>query len=366
MCRVTMQQGASPDQTVTFSIADTLDLRIAISRIAKLPGMAEASDLDRSLVATMISELGTNIIKYAGRGQISARMITLAEGRAIEVTARDMGPGIADISLALQDHYSTGNSLGLGLPAVQRMSDAFSISSQPGQGTLVVARKLIGAGAGRVFVAARPQVRAASKGPARQEPSGIKTWEAGACVRPMPGTIRGGDAALILETPTRLLLAIVDVTGHGETAGRLRSRIEAQLQAQPGKEITALMRDLHELMIGTIGAAVGLMSIDLTTARFAYIGVGNTGASRVAGERWRGLSKDGLLGARFPTPLPQEGQLMPEDTLLFWTDGISEKLCSKYVIENRSVPAETLARRAVRTFGKLHDDAGCLIFRWLA
>jgi serine/threonine-protein kinase RsbT len=58
----------------------------------------------------------------------------------IEVTARDRGPGIANVEQALADHFSTGGTLGLGLPGVRRLVDDFTIESQPGQGTEVTIR----------------------------------------------------------------------------------------------------------------------------------------------------------------------------------------------------------------------------------
>ncbi len=93
------------------------------------------------MIATAVSELANNIIKYAGRGEILMNRI-IAENRAgMEVIARDRGPGIADIQKAMADHYSTGDTLGLGLPGVKRMMDEFELASQPGKGTTVTIRK---------------------------------------------------------------------------------------------------------------------------------------------------------------------------------------------------------------------------------
>ena len=59
-------------------------------------------------------------------------------GRAgIEVVASDEGPGIPDIERALQDGYTTGGGLGLGLPGARRLVDDFDIESAPSQGTTV-------------------------------------------------------------------------------------------------------------------------------------------------------------------------------------------------------------------------------------
>ena len=51
------------------------------------------------------------------------------------------GPGIADVGLAMTDHYSSGGTLGIGLPGVRRMMDEFEIVSEPNQGTSITIRK---------------------------------------------------------------------------------------------------------------------------------------------------------------------------------------------------------------------------------
>lgn len=94
-----------------------------------------------ALLATAVSELGTNIIKYAGRGEIAIEPIERDGKRGLQVRAIDNGPGIADIDAAMQDHHSTGGTLGLGLSGVKRMMDEFEIRSQPQRGTSVVVIK---------------------------------------------------------------------------------------------------------------------------------------------------------------------------------------------------------------------------------
>ena len=126
-----------------FFITNEMDVTMAVMRAGKLDIMRDASEVDCSLIATIVSELGSNIAKYAGRGYVSVSRVERCDGVHIEVTAEDSGPGIGDISQAMQDHFSTGGTLGLGLPGVRRMADEFSITSQRGQGTRVSARKLI-------------------------------------------------------------------------------------------------------------------------------------------------------------------------------------------------------------------------------
>jgi serine/threonine-protein kinase RsbT len=93
---------------------------------------------DQALIATSISELARNIVNYAKSGRIDITRLDSGRRRGLQVVASDRGPGIADLSVAMTDGFSTGNSLGLGLPGTRRMVDDFHISSEPGKGVKVI------------------------------------------------------------------------------------------------------------------------------------------------------------------------------------------------------------------------------------
>ena len=99
----------------------------------------QATDL--ALIATAISELARNIVRYAGRGEIQLKLLNDGNKRGLQVVASDSGPGIPDIERALESGYSTSGSLGLGLPGVRRLMDDMEIQSEVGKGTTVKARK---------------------------------------------------------------------------------------------------------------------------------------------------------------------------------------------------------------------------------
>jgi serine/threonine-protein kinase RsbT len=92
---------------------------------------------DVTMIATAISEIARNITSYAGRGEVRVG-VQYRDGRqALVVRAEDDGPGIADIERALEDGYSTGRGLGLGLPGARRLMDRLVVESSPGKGTVV-------------------------------------------------------------------------------------------------------------------------------------------------------------------------------------------------------------------------------------
>jgi serine/threonine-protein kinase RsbT len=92
---------------------------------------------DLTLLATAISEVARNITAYAGEGEIVVSVRNNGGRLGIRVVARDAGPGIDDVDLALRDGYSTGDGLGLGLPGARRLVDEFAIDTAPGRGTVV-------------------------------------------------------------------------------------------------------------------------------------------------------------------------------------------------------------------------------------
>ena len=113
---------------------DVVAARRAARELAASIGF-EPTDL--TLLATAISEVARNITAYAGKGEIVVSVRNSGGRLGIRVVARDAGPGIDDVDLALRDGYSTGEGLGLGLPGARRLVDEFAIETAPGRGTVV-------------------------------------------------------------------------------------------------------------------------------------------------------------------------------------------------------------------------------------
>jgi len=125
------------DAVSRIAIESDADVVTARQRARELAADLELSSTDQTLLATAISEVARNITTYATRGEELVSIDQDDNRRGIRVVARDQGPGIEDIDRALQDGYTTGGGLGLGLPGARRLVDDFSIDSTPGQGTTV-------------------------------------------------------------------------------------------------------------------------------------------------------------------------------------------------------------------------------------
>lgn len=124
-----------------ISIQSDVDIVGARQKGRGLAAQLGFSSSDLTLIATAISELARNILLYAKRGEIILKLVEQGETRGIIVTAHDEGPGIPDISRALEAGFSTSRSLGLGLPGVRRLMDEFEIVSEVGSSTTVTVKK---------------------------------------------------------------------------------------------------------------------------------------------------------------------------------------------------------------------------------
>jgi serine/threonine-protein kinase RsbT len=130
----------SETRVTIHSDADIISARKAVRDLAEGVGFG-GSDL--TVIATAISEIARNIIEYAGSGEIVLKQTQQGVRRGILVVAKDRGPGIPDVELAMQDGYSTSKGIGLGLPGARRLMDEFEVDSKVGKGTTVTMKKWV-------------------------------------------------------------------------------------------------------------------------------------------------------------------------------------------------------------------------------
>jgi serine/threonine-protein kinase RsbT len=129
------------DIEARITIRGDSDVARAIVHANRMSKTARFHPVDQSRIATAVSELARNILKYAGHGEVRLRQILERGRHGMEIVAEDKGPGIPDKESALADHFSSSGTLGLGLPGVRRMMDEFALESETGQGTRVTVKK---------------------------------------------------------------------------------------------------------------------------------------------------------------------------------------------------------------------------------
>ncbi len=119
---------------------DVVRVRQAVRARAVAAGF---SLIDQTKIVTAASEIARNTVDYGGGGEMRLEVLRNRERRGVRLTFIDQGPGIADISLAMKDGYTTANGLGLGLSGAKQLCNEFEIKSTPGRGTAVTIARWI-------------------------------------------------------------------------------------------------------------------------------------------------------------------------------------------------------------------------------
>jgi serine/threonine-protein kinase RsbT len=126
------------DAESVIPIESDADVVTARQQARAMASRLDLTSTDQTLLATAISEVARNITTYAKRGEVLLSVVDDDRGRrGIRVIARDDGPGIENVELALQDGYTSGGGLGLGLPGARRLVHEFAIKTALGEGTEV-------------------------------------------------------------------------------------------------------------------------------------------------------------------------------------------------------------------------------------
>jgi len=117
---------------------DVVPFRNRVKEYAVKIGM---SLVNQTKLITGASELVRNMLKYGGGGVVLIEVLSRTRDNGIRLTFKDNGPGIPDIKKAMQDGFTTGRSMGLGLPGTKRLMNEFEITSEVGKGTTVTVVK---------------------------------------------------------------------------------------------------------------------------------------------------------------------------------------------------------------------------------
>ncbi|MCP9807448.1 SpoIIE family protein phosphatase [Cyanobium sp. T1B-Tous] len=378
--------------TRQYRIQRRSDVQIAAVSLQREDYYPGLSALDRTALGTVIAELGTNILKYGQQGSIRVSQVEDGQRVGILVEAADQGPGIPDLDRALEEHYTTGNTLGLGLPAVKRMTDELGIITGPGEGTEVRALRWV-----RQETSQRGSRRTTippSAGPRREanpEPPPEAPMVVGPCQLQLEQRIRAcypervsGDQVLAFQHGDLWLLGVVDGCGHGPEAHAVACAVVEALQQRfatltsslgsgngpaqtptcPAREwLTDLLRTAHDRASGTRGAAIGLSLVDGQRRDLWFSGIGNTRILQFKPRGWTGVSRDGQLGDRFPTPMVQHFPLQHSDTVVQCSDGLRESQVRQ--LRQHTDPHLPLAALAdlLMSQASRSDDASVLVLR---
>jgi serine/threonine-protein kinase RsbT len=126
----------------TFSIATESDVINILGKIMSVGVKRKLDGVDLCRFVTAVSELGTNLVKYATGGELNIIMSFDEKGCSSSILSTDTGPGIENVESAMKENFSTGDTLGLGLTSCYRIADEFNIESDK-SGTEISFQKML-------------------------------------------------------------------------------------------------------------------------------------------------------------------------------------------------------------------------------
>lgn len=361
--------GEPPVTTVlsfrTYPVRQMVDVTLAAMAVQHEDLFPGLDALVRSQISTIISELGTNIVKYAGTGRILLRSLERGNTAGIEVLSIDQGPGIPNLDQAMEDHFTTGKTLGLGLGSVRRLATDFELHCPESGGTRVRAVCWWPNPSGHHSRSAPPVQAAARTGPRSGRPLRRAPRQAddagtaeGHCAedhpllkfttlshnRPALGQRESGDALVVLDHGSLGFRIAIDGAGHGPVAHGLSSRAATLLRQHLDEQIAGLplttkglvllsQAGLESLMLetastvhaqtrGSRGVALGMAVFDGQAHRLHYLGIGNTRILKLNWKGWEGVNRDGQLGVSYRRPQVNHYPLSPGDLVVQTSDGV--------------------------------------------
>ena len=121
----------------TYQVTGDADVVRVRQTVRTLAVSAKLTLVDQTKLVTAVSELARNTLIHGGGGDVTIEIVTTGVRHGVRVGFVDTGPGIADVTLAMTEGWSSGSGLGLGLSGARRLVDEFELRSDPGTGTTV-------------------------------------------------------------------------------------------------------------------------------------------------------------------------------------------------------------------------------------
>jgi anti-sigma regulatory factor (Ser/Thr protein kinase) len=324
----------------SFKVGDRSHLAGIKKEIHRIAAEAGFSDAELAKIDILVAEMGSNIVKHVGSGEFLVRAV---EASHLDIFAIDNGPGIAEVALMMQDGQSTSNTLGGGLGAMKRLSDAFSIYTQKDWGTLIYARMNVG--------------ETAVKSNDRYH-----MYDLAVCY---PGEEICGDGFKEKKTQTAAYLFLGDGLGHGTYAHDAVKAAVETLETTHEADAVAILREMNDTVKKTRGLVGTLAVFNNKRNTWSICGVGNIATRTIQGIATRNhMSYNGIIGNTMPRTLnAQELELSRGGYIVMCSDGIRTRWeLTKYRGIHRCNPC-MLAAALYKDFSRRTDDASVVVVR---
>jgi anti-sigma regulatory factor (Ser/Thr protein kinase) len=326
--------------TAFYAIADSSQVATVRRAVTTLTDRLGFDGSRSGQVALVVTELATNILKHATRGEILVSERRVGSTIGIEVLALDAGRGFTNFQSALRDGHSTSGSLGHGLGAVQRNANFFQVFSQPSKGVAALCR-----------IWNRPGAI-----------SDDRPFTICGVAVPKPGEDVCGDAWAAQIDRDQFSVIVADGLGHGFLAAEAsRCAIETFLRA-PRKAPSVILEDIHNALRATRGAAVAVLMVDPEREVASFAGLGNISATILNGGRRRGLVSHNGTAGHVARSIQEMSYPMPAGALtVMHSDGVSTHWNAADYPGLEELDPALIAGVLYRDFTRHRDDATVVV-----
>jgi len=341
-----MANGWETTDRAHIRISYASDVGEARRKARRLAGAVGFDEVVQGEIALVVSEMGTNLVEHAGGGTLTITPITAGDREGLQIESLDRGPGIEDVERAIGDGYSTTGSLGYGLGTINRLTDAFEITSRgsPDRGTHIVCLRWL-----------------------HETPAPVTArcpLDFGAATRPHPAMRLNGDAFVIKRWDESVLVAVIDGLGHGQYAHRASRKAREYVERHVDQDLTRLFRGVGRACRATRGVVMAVARFDWVEKRLTFGMVGDV-VSRVFESRapidFR--IRRGVLGGQAPNPVVTHHAWDPSSVLVLHSDGLSSRWrWSDFPNLARASAAEA-AGTLLRRLAKDDDDATVVVVK---
>lgn len=318
---------------------------IAIRRIAK--EMAHDIGFDepaREEISLVVSELASNIIKYAQRGMITLTPVCNKQCEGLMIEAEDNGEGFNEHT-SMKDGVSTSGTLGVGLGAVNRLMDEFDIlQREDASGTRIVCKRWLHDNSNH----------------------GLHCpFEFGVFSRSKLNEAANGDTFIIKNIRGATLVGVIDGVGHGELASHAANAARQYVERHAESPLLDIFRGVDRACASTRGVVMALVVFDWTNGTFRYASVGNIEVKvfSYGNEKPKFIVRRGIVGKHAPSPVITENVWHSGDILALHSDGISTQWQWHDFAQYANHPAQVIAEHIYNAMQKDHDDATIVIVK---
>jgi anti-sigma regulatory factor (Ser/Thr protein kinase) len=285
--------------TEVLMIEDSSQIGHARRTAQKLAETIGFDATDAGRVALVATELASNVLKHATRGELHLRTLPFKDGQGIEMLAVDRAQGF-DVHACLTDGFSTGGTQGIGLGAVSRQTDVFDVYADS-RGAVLLARLY-------------PRTHK------------VVDLRLGVSQHSLANDPACGDVWHLAIDGQNLSVLVIDGLGHGEEAERAGRAGEKAFAHAPFASPVLLLEDIHQAMIGTRGGALAFAQFDAQLDKLTFTGIGNIGASLIAADKSRGLaSHPGIVGGQYRKAQPFDYAHVNGHLLIMYSDGLQSR-----------------------------------------